>query len=392
MKKTIFALAILLLSFNSITAAQKSSKTVDFIKGNLADKTQAVRDASGEEGIWLSAKALEFALENKTYIGTDRDLDGLVISSILSIPTDLFSKDSAKSTSFINSFAEVFKNFSDSSTVQIAVLQKILLIKDKTDVSAFTGLLNNYIQNVNSNADSGVIKAVLNALESIGNRDSFVILYNLWNNKRFSAYYDDIEKALVSLSALSVNEIIQICRSKDIAQICKVFALVQKNTKISKNFLCEISEISLSETILLVDSSSKYTNEVDSLQSQCLKILEENKWTRASSIAIDYLRFCKKMFDNGSIKEDYFASVISSMAEISPIESVSPLCSLMEEFNGKKEKNEKISIPAVKAVINTLGAIGNKTAFDYLLAVTYLSYPEDVLSAAREALAGLRWQ
>ena len=64
----------------------------------------------------------------------------------------------------------------------------------------------------------------------------------------------------------------------------------------------------------------------------------------------------------------------------------------LEEFNNKKEKDEKLSIPVVKAVINTLGAIGNKTAFDYLLAVTYLSYPDEVLSAAREALAGLRWQ
>ncbi|EID83995.1 hypothetical protein MSI_25880 [Treponema sp. JC4] len=148
----------------------------------------------------------------------------------------------------------------------------------------------------------------------------------------------------------------------------------------------------MSETILLVDSASKFTNEVDNLQSQCLSILEENKWTRASSIAIDYLRFCKKMFDNGVIKEEYFSRVISSMAEISPIESVNTLCALLEEFNNKKEKDEKLSISVVKAVINTLGAIGNKTAFDYLLAVTYLSYPDEVLSAAREALAGLRWQ
>ena len=395
MKKIITKLAILSILFNftgTITAAAKTSCTKDFIKGNITDKTSAVREANGEEGLWLSTKALEFALENKQYIGTDRDLDGLVISAILSIPADYFSKYPQQAAILMKYFIDIFKGFNDSSTVQIAVLQKITAIKDKTDIKNFTAILNEYIQNVNPGADSSLIKAVINTLEITGNRDSFVILYNLWNNKRFSAFYEDIEKALINLSAFSVNEIIQIIRSKDITQTCKVFALTQKNSKISKNLLCEISEISLSETILLVDSASKFTNEVDNLQSQCLSILEENKWTRASSIAIDYLRFCKKMFDNGVITEEYFSRVISSMAEISPIESVNTLCALLEEFNNKKEKDEKLSIPVVKAVINTLGAIGNKTAFDYLLAVTYLSYPDEVLSAAREALAGLRWQ
>ena len=395
MKKIITKLAILSILFNftgTITAAAKTSCTKDFIKGNITDKTSAVREANGEEGIWLSTKALEFALENKQYIGTDRDLDGLVISAILSIPADYFSKYPQQAAILMKYFIDIFKGFNDSSTVQIAVLQKITAIKDKTDIKNFTAILNEYIQNVNPGADSSLIKAVINTLEITGNRDSFVILYNLWNNKRFSAFYEDIEKALINLSAFSVNEIIQIIRSKDITQTCKVFALTQKNSKISKNLLCEISEISLSETILLVDSASKFTNEVYNLQSQCLSILEENKWTRASSIAIDYLRFCKKMFDNGVITEEYFSRVISSMAEISPIESVNTLCALLEEFNNKKEKDEKLSIPVVKAVINTLGAIGNKTAFDYLLAVTYLSYPDEVLSAAREALAGLRWQ
>ena len=370
----------------SAFAAPKSSSTVKFLKGNISEKTQAVRETSGEEGIVLSTKALEFALENKVYLGSDRELEGLVVSAILSIPDELFS-DTQKSERFLNQFLEVFKSFSDSSTVQIAVLKKILLIKDKSDLRVFTALLNSYIQNANPNSDASVIKAVLEALEEIGNRESFVILYNHWNNKRFSAFSADIEKALISLSAISSNEIIQIIQSKDIAQICKVFALAQKNPKISKNLLCEISEISLSETILLVDSSSKFTSEVDVLQNQCLAILEENKWTRASMIAIEYLHYCKRI-----IKEEYFARVITSMSEISPIESVNQLCALLEEFNSRKEKEEKVSETAVMAIINTLGAIGNKSAFDYLLAVTYLSYPDDVLSAAREALAGLRWQ
>jgi hypothetical protein len=292
----------------------------------------------------------------------------------------------------MNDFTNVFSVFSDSNTVQIALLQKIVQIKDKVNTKDFTKLLNSYIQNLSASSDVSVAKTVFAALEVIGDRESFVILYNHWNNKRLSAFYEDIEKALVSLSEISSNEIIQIIHSKDIVQLCKVYSLAKKKSKISKNILCEIAGNALSESILLTDSSSKLTQEVKDLQKQCLEILVQNSWTRASSIAIDYLRFSKKMFDNNVIDEIEFSKVISAMSDISPIDSVNPLCSLLDEYNNRKEKNEKVPDSVVRAVISTLGAIGNKSAFDYLLAVTYLSYPEEVLAAAREALAGLRWQ
>ena len=43
-----------------------------FIKGNISDKTAAVRESSGQESVWLSQKAIEFVLENNEIIGTDR--------------------------------------------------------------------------------------------------------------------------------------------------------------------------------------------------------------------------------------------------------------------------------------------------------------------------------
>lgn len=396
MKKSFFLLTLLVFS-NAFFSAQKktSSKTVDYLKGNITEKTAAVRDSSGEEGLFLSKMALEFAIENKAYLGNDRDLDGLVISAILSIPDDYFSSaNAALNQDILNSYIEIFQKFSDSQTVQIAVIQKFVQLRNRIETKNFTGMLNAYIQKLNpsSQNDAAIIRAVINSFESLGDRESFVLLYNFWNNKRYASFYDDIEKALVSLSEISINEIIQIIHSKDLNQICKVFALVQKNSKISKNLLCEIAENALAESILLVDSTSKYTGEVRDLQSQALAILEENSWTRASAIAIDYMSFCKKLYDNSLVDEKFFAGVITSMSNISPIESVTQLCAFLEEFNGRKEKDEKVSDAVVKAVIETLGAIGNKSAFDYLLAVTYLSYSDEVLSAARDALAGLRWQ
>ena len=86
MKKRI-SLFLTVLIFLSSVYGQEYKK--QFIKGNISDKTVAVREASGQEGIWLSQKAIDFVLENNEIIGTDRDMDGLAVAAVLSLPEPL---------------------------------------------------------------------------------------------------------------------------------------------------------------------------------------------------------------------------------------------------------------------------------------------------------------
>lgn len=388
-KKAFLCIVLFSLSFSMFAQNQK----IKFVKGNLNDKTVAVREATGEEGIWLSNEAIKYVLENKELLGNDRELEGLAVAAILSIPTE-YAKNciEADKNNLVRAFIDLFENFKSSNTVQIAVLSKFLQVKDFLPTKDFTSLLNNYISTVNINTqDSSVIKAALNALEFVGNNETFVILYKFYNNNKYANYKVELEKAISALIPNAMNEVIQLIHEKDIKQITQIFSLVKQNQQISKNFLSEIAENVLSESILIVDNSSKVSAEIVSLQLSSLKILSENKWTRASGICLQYFQLAKKEYELSLITESDFTFVISSLSNIAPIDSVAPLNLYLEELNSQSEKGEQISSSIVLSVINSLGAIGDKSAFDTLLAVTYLNYPEEVLSAAREALAGLRW-
>lgn len=56
-----------------------------------------------------------------------------------------------------------------------------------------------------------------------------------------------------------------------------------------------------------------------------------------------------------------------------------------------EEKSSDVSENLVLAIIKSLGAIGDKNAFDALLGVTYFEYSDSVIAAARDALAKLKW-
>ncbi|MCR4900314.1 MAG: HEAT repeat domain-containing protein [Treponema sp.] len=377
--KKIIALLFITTVFSTLVFAQEYKK--QFIKGNITDKTNAVRQAAGDESIWLSQKAIEFVLENQEITGTDRDMDGLAVAAVLSVSNDYVSSlsDDDK-TELLGKFIELFNKFSKSNTVQIAVQSKVLSLKDLLNYTPFTDVLNNFMKSPTVlSSDSSLLKSVINTLGSIGNNITFSILYNAYNDKRYSNYYTEIEQTLIKLIPLSINEVLQVVQSRDYANTQKIFNLVKQSKNLTIAELCEIAENFLNLSPLV------------NIQFEALQILNTNKWTRASGSVLAFFAASQGNFSNGQLSEDQFVTLINSLVNISPLDAVSPLIKYLGELNQLQESTHSVNQNVVLAVINSLGAIGDKSAFDALLSVTYLNYPEPVLSAARQALAGLRW-
>jgi len=391
MKKRVLVSVVLFLIISDLFA--QTNLKQKFIKGNISDKTSAVKEASGEEGLWLSQTAIDFVLDSKELLGTDRDLDGLAVAAIYSYPVEVIKNGTpVEQQEFIDQCITLFNAFNTSSNVQIAILSKILSLKDYVSTTKVTDLLNQFLNSKNlSSANASLVKSSLTALETIGNNESFVILYNLWNNPVYKNYFNEIENTLIALVPVSMSEILEIISLENFEQLSKINYLINKKNTISTNYLCEIAENLLNESILLVGNSYVNSEELVAIQLGSLKILNDNKWTRASTTVLEFFKVAKQEFSAKMLSEAQFKEIIQSIRIIAPLTAVTPLTNYLEDLNSMKENNNPVSTVVITAVINSLGAIGDKTAFDSLLAVTYLNYPESVLSAAREALAGLRW-
>ena len=390
-------IAFLLIIFSHILflCAQNpdNEKLIKFIKGNISEKTSAVREASGAESILLALKAIDFSLENKDLLGNDRELEGLAVAAILSISPDYIknANDSQKSI-IVSQFINLFNKFSTSNTVAIATLTKYSSLYEYMQDRQFVETLNFFLKSQEiKKTDESVMKSVFNTLQLIGNSETFLILYDIFDDKNYAHLKNEIENTLVSLSFISQNEIIGLLETADIKDLSQIFKIIKKNSKISKNYVCDVSEKVISKSILLLGSSSFVSQEDILVQLEALNNLSDNKWTRASLVAVSYFQFAKKIYNQNLMTETQFESVINCLSNVSPVDAVNPLTAYLEELNRQKENKTDVSSAIVLSVIKTLGAIGDKSAFDSLLAVTYLDYDESILSAARKALSGLRW-
>ena len=84
-------------------------------------------------------------------------------------------------------------------------------------------------------------------------------------------------------------------------------------------------------------------------------------------------------------------SVITCMGGMGTTEAAQALSIFLGLLNSETEQKKTYNEQVLLSVIQSLGALGDKSAFDYLLYVGYLDYPETVKQAARDALARLEW-
>ncbi len=390
MKRNVLFL-ILSVFFVENMFSEISENIRNFVKGNLSEKTSAVKAATKDDVEELSKRAIDFAIENKAILGEDRELAALAVSGILAVPqafTDELSESEKNKLS--EEFLNLYKLFADE-TVKIAVLNKI----SKLDISTekFKETLNRYFTDCNpENENRAILVASLQTIGNIGDSDSFKILLDNAKKNEWQKYQVENEKALGKLCVKAENELIEIIGKGNTAECRKIFDFAMKNQKNNQIFCAKISESVLARTIYIYENSGSANEDLISLQIDSFSVLRDLKWTRASATTIRFFDVAVMEFENSQMNEQSFCLVVEGIAETSPIDGVSKLSSYLSKLNKNMEiEKSKVSEPVVLSLIKTLGAIGDKNAFDSLLAVTYYNYSDTVIATARDALAKLKW-
>lgn len=389
MKKSFFILTVLF--FTSYLFSMGSKNQRNFVKGNIIDKTEAVKAASEVEIVDLAKAAIEFSLNYKEILGDDSELSALAISGITALPVEYIENSNMAEKNLISEKLIGLYSVFEDENVKIAVLNKISSFK--FSVENFIPLLNDFVKNSSVNEENVVLlKSVVNTLGSIGNNQSFIIMLGALSEKKWEPLFENLEKSLCMLAEPLEKEILDILRRGNIKDCRRLFDLIVKKSENSQIFKAEIAENVLLRTIYIYENSNSTGEDLISLQLESFDFLKKLKWTRASNTIVSYLKTARSEYDQNLLEEDKFCEIITGVSDVAPIGAIQPLATYLIFLNSKmEEKSSDVSENLVLAIIKSLGAIGDKNAFDALLGVTYFEYSDSVIAAARDALAKLKW-
>lgn len=405
MKKIIFCFLVFFISLNffsqEVTLSQtdteveaqidKSSEDLtifaNFITGSLYDKVDIIKSVSSDEVPQIFfEQSLEFALQNKDLIENHPAYYPLILSSIKKL-----NFNSSETTDDL--LLKIYNDFSDYN-LRLAILNAFSIIKiDNPNVSI---LVNDVVTQEFEKKDSSSVDffvAGLKALENIKDINSFDLVFSCYKEN----ISEEITKAscdtLYSLSPMYNDKILNIVINNDLEDKALAFKIVTTNSKKDKNFSAEIASKLLFETINNIGEVSELSQEQIGLQLAAFKILEESKWTKETSLVLDFFDLAQKEYYELMISEDEFTSIIYALKEFPTTETCRALTDFLASQYSETLTTGSYNNDVMLAVISTLGELGDKDAFDTLLyVISCPDYSDEIITASRTALEKLKWK
>ena len=386
MKKNFLLILILFIPMVIFANSQDEQIMIlkkTFYRGNLQDKIQVISDAAkmeeNLEEIFLSS--MDFVVSYGEILKNDESMIQLAKITV----ENLKKVDKNKVPSFLIDLFPLY----NSEIIINSILNTIanLQIND----SKINILLKDYGLSLLENPQEKAMGLLVSTMEQIDDSTFFPVLFKYAASSNIpESVRNQSESVISGFVERYKTDMVSIIENGSLSEKHLALKIVLNNEKKSDFLRAEIAEKALQVSIINIGDTNQKKELID-FQLSAIRELRRVGWTRSTDLVVSFFNFARSEYENESLAEDDYIEIISCVEELATSKASSILSDYLAYFNSQTEQGISCSESVVLAVINALGNLGNKTAFDNLLYVGYLSYSEEIIEASRVALAGLKF-
>lgn len=386
MKKNFLLILILFIPMVIFANSQDEQIMIlkkTFYRGNLQDKIQVISDAAkmeeNLEEIFLSS--MDFVVAYGEILKNDESMIQLAKITV----ENLKKVDKNKVPSFLIDLFPLY----NSEIIINSILNTIanLQIND----SKINILLKDYGLSLLENPQEKAMELLVSTMEQIDDSTFFPVLFKYAASSNIpESVRNQSESVISGFVERYKTDMVSIIENGSLSEKHLALKIVLNNEKNSDFLRAEIAEKALQVSIINIGDTNQKKELID-FQLSAIRELRRVGWTRSTDLVVSFFNFARSEYENESLAEDDYIEIISCVEELATSKASSILSDYLAYFNSQTEQGISCSESVVLAVINALGNLGNKTAFDNLLYVGYLSYSEEIIEASRVALAGLKF-
>lgn len=392
-RKTIYAAAFSL--FAAIAWSQSADPVVlsyqrNFVRASMSTKIDLLGDAARITTINMTplyVDALTFADAYAPLLGDDSQLAELAAQAAGKLAA---YKDPAA----LPALRAVFARFTDQR-VRVACLSAFaVLAKGRADDIAF---LNAWFAEGASPAAKGqaadpkVLAAAAAALGSIGDPSSYPVLFQAATGSGDTVFVEAAAAALNKINDNYVESALAVIGRNKVKDAYAAFSFAQKKDSLGDAGKGRIAEAAFLSALAASSTAQADDPVLPRLFSESMEQLTALKWSKASPAVVKHFYQTQIDYKAGKANVGAMIPVIKCLGAMGTTEAAQALSIFLGLLNSDTEQKKTYNEQLMLAVIQSLGDLGDKTAFDYLLYVGYLDYPETVKQASRDALARLKW-
>jgi hypothetical protein len=390
MSRVLSIVVVLILLVTVHVVAQEHAEVLqafqkNFVRGNLTTKIQVLQDAAGQSGVEMGPlylQALDFVIDNSRIFENDliaRELGILAVRLI-----GLSSYDPA-----LQSLWELF-TVDDNRTVRIEVLSAVadLAPVDPRLVKNLNRWLSgqNDLLRVGEEVALDVVEEAIVTLGKIGDDSSFPVLFTV----SILGGSDDIDTkardALYSIEGDFQELILRVVEENPLAEKLEALRIGFSNIDLTDSAKGQIAEVALKSGLNGSVTLAAEKEFLRQLRYESIRMLTKLARSQATTDVINHFDQTLQEKTLGIGRTSHVLEAIQCLGAMNTHEAAVRLALYLDILNSDVERGKNVEDDVVLAVIQSLGDLGDKVAFDYLLYAGYLDYSDSIKRAARESL------
>jgi hypothetical protein len=394
--RRVLCIGIALMVAATAAPAQDAQKLLDTFRRNFAIasldvKIQILQDAAAGKNAAdmgpLYQQAVDFALDNASLIPTDARFGQLAALGAEQVGVAGFAPGRF-------SVWKLFQAGADSMT--LAKAADALGVVGAGDAETIANL-NRYVETQNSLTVSGkpfdavVVAACIQSLGKLGDPSSFPILFsamNLGYPEKIAAMARD---ALFAIKGDFAAMITGVIRGRPLPEKMLALQMALGSDKLNDEQKGQVAELALDIGLHTgaADAAGKTT--LRDMRFAAAAGIMARKISHATPLMIEHLDATIGEFDKGLLDRNHLLDAIGGLGVMSSHDAAVRLTQYLVLINSYTEKGKAYDDQVVLTVIQNLGALGDKVAFDDLMYTQYLGYSAAVKKGARASLDKLKW-
>jgi hypothetical protein len=255
------------------------------------------------------------------------------------------------------------------------------------------GNINNYLTRMNSlfvagnSVDYALVSASITAIMELGDSSSYPVLFNV-----LCAGYPEVIASESSGAMDLINGDLKQFLSGIIKENPPVEKYIAFKTGINSERLTlsergQLAELAL-EISLASDEENSYLNAMRYSSVWTLALLE---WTRASDLAVNHYYRVLSDYYRGVVSKTRLIEAITCLGAVGNSDAALVLGLQLGLINAGTESARIFDTEITLAIVQALGHIGAKGAFDHLYYAGNYSYSDNIRIAAKDAINRLKW-
>jgi hypothetical protein len=377
-------------------SAQDTAKILDTFRRNFAIasldvKIQILQDAAA--GATAAAmgplfqQAIDFVIDNSSLIPTDARFNQLagIAAQQIGVVAYAAGRDSVW---------KLFQATTDSQTLGQAATALGVVGAGDPDIIAS---LNRYVDSQNSlfisgkQPDNNVIAACFQALGKLGDPSSFPVLFSAMYLGYSDAVAGIAHDALLALKGDLTEMLRGVIKDRPLAEKKLALQMAIDSDKLSDDQKAKLAQFALDIGLHSSVSDAASKGVLRDIRFQAAAALGARKWSDATGLLIEHLDMAIGEFDKGLVDRNHLVDAITNLGAMNTHDAAVRLTQYLVLLNSYAEKGKVFDDQVVFTVLQNLGALGDKVAFDDLMYTQYLNYSAGVKKAARAALDKLKW-